>query len=171
MRHLLADRFRPVNDFEYLYTKAVLDIYEGSLRLIVEEARAHANHPTSLPGGITGSLITSTDSSALVCIAWDQYVSYNVTDETFAPVDRNDDEYLDEGRWMRSYNSSEFLRYVEKVTFPSAVGEEKLKHFRVRTLNHVIDVASKDEPVLRVLNRNGDAIEAVLRTFPNRPIA
>jgi len=170
VRRELADRFHPINGFQYLYTKAVLDIYEGCLRLIVEEAGASESQVTTLPGGITGNLIRSTDSSALVSIGWDQYVSYNVTDETYAPVDRNDDEYLDEGRWMRSYSNSEFLRHVEKITFPSAVGEEKLSHFRVRTLNHVIDIVSKDEPVIRVLERSDNVLESVLRTFPNQTV-
>jgi hypothetical protein len=166
----LSDKFHPVNGFEYLYTRAVLDLYEGHLRLIVEEARAGGDSETILPGLELpgGRAIEFSEDCMLVMISWNEYVAYVVVDETYAPIDRMDDEFLNEGKWMRNYSSSGFLRYVEQATFATIAHDIELKHFRLRTLNHLIDVVAKDSPLIQELERNDGSFDTVIRTFPGQ---
>lgn len=79
---------------------------------------------------------------------FNSYAAYTVVNESF-PLWHNYEEWT--GKILRIYTKSNYLDYIRKDTAAEEFydyHEEKLKHFSINCENHVIHVASMEEPVI-----------------------
>jgi hypothetical protein len=91
--------------------------------------------------------IEITDSSPHFNIRFDSYICYNVINESFVSLGR--EEFA--GNKIRVYTDSSFLKYVNTDTFATKDYPGELKHFCFISLNHIINVASVSEPRIEII--------------------
>ena len=80
-------------------------------------------------------------------IEFPNYVAYAIRDESFARNDTSED-YL--GTLARLYRQSKFLDYVDS-TSTGLRTNDRLQHYSLLCLEHVVEVASMGTPNLTVL--------------------
>lgn len=90
-------------------------------------------------------------------ITWRSYVGYSVLDESFALPEPNTSIGI--GRLFVEYQSSTYLNYLKRASWACADYPGPYRHWAALCLNHIVDVASVDEPIITVsvaqTNQNG----------------
>lgn len=86
-------------------------------------------------------------------ITFDNYLIYQVGNESFCSGDPND-KFL--GRFLRIYESSALLRHLGDFTDAQILEDgtyypKEWAHYQIITLNHIIDVVSLSAPTVNVL--------------------
>jgi hypothetical protein len=138
-----------IDSCSYLYLREVGEPEELSLRVVIEEARA-VGPPEDIE--IAGKVVSGTrpiesDSGCrLFELVWPSYVSYSVRNESFCVIDEAETW---QGRLFCTYSQSHFLNYVKQATFASDEYPGPVRHWGVNCLNHIVDVVSVDEPMIR----------------------
>ena len=90
--------------------------------------------------------IITTDSSRVYQVYFPSYIAYSVLNESYTSAD----EYEEfEGKNYRVYSKSRFIDYVTQGTFATADYPGQFKHYGFVCLNHIIEVASQDEPTIK----------------------
>lgn len=153
------DYFREINDHEYLELLEIGETDEWALRLVLAEAIVSEIYglasKTEEPNDSIRELINSskpiglTKESKLYEILFDDYITYSVINESYISGSDNE-EYT--GDLARIYSKSDFLDYVQKVTFATQEFPGPFKHYGFCCGNHVVDVASVEEPKIRMIN-------------------
>lgn len=132
-----------------LFLRNIAEPHENGLRLLLEEASPRSGPTESrLIGGveITGlRAIESDERSRLFELRWDQYIAYNVTNESYAAADKDS---LYEGKLIRVYSKSPFLEFIRKATFATEEYCGPLLHVCVCAENHIVDVVATKLPVV-----------------------
>jgi hypothetical protein len=135
----------------YLFLCGITEPNDNSLQLLIEEARA-SDTPEDIE--ILGVKLEGTRSIEHdeVCrvfeVYWENYISYSVTNESYANADAPDSFV---GQRVRYYSSSPFLEYIRHATFASDEYPGPYKHIAILCENHIIDVASMSEPQVRLV--------------------
>ena len=141
--------FDRINSHKYIYLGGIEEGLDNSLRIIVKEAGINVE-PESVAIGdvmLTAQAIESNKDSQNYEVVFASYISYSVIDESYAMP--NDDE-LFEGRIFCIYEKSAFLDYVSKASCASEGYPGPFKHYGFNCLNHVIDIASTEEPIIKL---------------------
>jgi len=73
------------------------------------------------------------------------YIAYSVVNESY---DDNGLSEIYKGKSLRIYEKSNFLDYLKCETFATDEYPGKFIHYQIVTLNHIINVASQEEPVI-----------------------
>lgn len=143
---------------KHLYLREICEPRDNSLRIVVTEAVVSSRKPEPQPGGFlaqavsdAGALeganpIETTDSCRVFELYWKHYVAYLVTEECAGSRGIYSDE-LYSGTLLRRYSKSHFLEHLERDT--GGYGQPLL-HFKLVCLNHLIDVASEESPVIKL---------------------
>ncbi|QWW66844.1 hypothetical protein [Rhizobium sp. WYJ-E13] len=98
-------------------------------------------------------LVVSPDS-AIFTIRFEDYASFQIMNETMT-LPETDEDF---SKKLRSYEKSRFLDYMATATCASDWLSEPLRHFRVICVNHIIDVACIEAPIISTKPaRNFDA--------------
>lgn len=79
---------------------------------------------------------------------WELYAAYLVTEEMVGSCGKEQQSVLT-GRHVGNVSESEFLGFLGKVT---GAHSKPLQHYRINTLNHLIDVATYDAPIIKLLS-------------------
>jgi hypothetical protein len=143
---------------KYLYLDSISEPEENSLRVVLLEAK-DGGPPTaeqlaeeSLPEVrelLAASKATVHGAGCQVFeLVWPSYIGYSVENEGFALPEP--EESVGEGRLLVVYTESVYLSYLSKTTFASADYPGPFKHWAMCCLNHIVNVASVDEPVITV---------------------
>ncbi len=140
--------FYDINSCNYLYLKEIREPEDNSLRIILEEAAAGNGLEITSGAGLSGSEIVVTNESQVFEIYFDSYIGYSVIDESLALPD--DSEVFD-GRIFCVYEKSNNLDYLGKASFASEGHPGPFVHYGFNCLNHIIDIASADEPEIKKL--------------------
>ena len=151
--------FKQLNEHEYLELLEVGETDEWEFRIVIAEAGIIEN-PEPLtekeePNKEIRELLNAskpievTESSKRYEIIFDDYVSYSVTNESYAIAGKNDKF---EGKSARIYTQSAFLDYVANSTYATNDFPGPFKHYGFLCLDHIVDVASVDEPRIKLLN-------------------
>lgn len=149
--------FAEINSVQYLSVRSIRDVGLNQLELIVEEAaineamRGHIEQ-TSLPDSARFLLqgaapIEHLDGSKVFRLFWKLYVAYLVTEELVGSNGKYEDEVY-EGKLLRIYSRSHFLQHLERDTGGHF---EPLLHYKLISLNHLIDVVSVEPPQIEVV--------------------
>ena len=135
-----------------LFLREVSEIRESGLRVVIEEGRT-ADTPEDI--NINGVTISGTyevkhdDLCRVFEIAWDSYISYSVTNESYAQPEEKPICYT--GDRVRRYTRSAFLDYVRRATFATAEYPGLFEHIALICERHIIDVISISEPRVSLL--------------------
>lgn len=78
---------------------------------------------------------------------WPSYIAYAVENESYASGSPEEES---SGRLFREYTKSAYLDYLAIATFAAKDYPGPFKHWGVMCLDHIINVASTDEPVINV---------------------
>jgi hypothetical protein len=137
-----------INDCKYFFLRAIGEPNDNCLRLIIEEAKEFGTSKGALPSIAATDVraITSDETCRAYELIWRSYVAYSVRNEGFCALD-NDETW--DGRLLCLYAESHFLDYIARSTFANDVLPGQIRHWGVKCLNHVVDVASTTEPELR----------------------
>ena len=82
-------------------------------------------------------------------LVWPTYILYSVRNESFANPDETEKW---EGRLFCTYSKSHFLEYAKSSTIASDEYPGPFQHWGINCLNHVIDVISHKQPILKILS-------------------
>ncbi len=145
----------------YLYLDSLSEPDENSLRVVLHEAKI-GGPPTaeeladeSLPEVrelLAGSrAIVHGPGCQVFELVWPSYVGYSVENESYALPEPK--ESVGEGRLLVVYTESVYLRYLSKATLASADYLGSFRHWALCCLNHIVNVASVDEPDVTVSHR------------------
>lgn len=85
-------------------------------------------------------------------ITFDNYIIYQVGNESFCSGDPNE---RFRGRFLRIYESSFLLDNISRITDAQTLGDgsyypSKWTHYRIITMNHIIDVISVGKPIVNI---------------------
>jgi len=151
--------FEELNKHKYLDLLEIGETDEWEFRLVIAEAGTVENPPAVTPEEEPNDKIRKllneskpievTESSKLYEIVFGDYITYSVTNESYASVGEAE-KY--EGKLARIYSKSAFLDYVANSTFATSDYPGPFKHYGFCCLNHIIDVASVDPPKVKVIN-------------------
>ncbi len=162
----MAEPIDQLNTVKYLYLRHLSEPRDNSLRLIVEEAIVNSSQavqpdlaalPELAPILISSSPIESIEGSRIFELYWKRYVAYLVTEEGVGSCGSDGDEVYS-GRLLRHYSRSHFLDHLAHDTGGHM---RPLQHYKLICLNHLIDVASEDEPEIRIVSgetQTGDLV-------------
>ncbi|MBA3512721.1 hypothetical protein [Sphingomonas sp.] len=90
-------------------------------------------------------------------VIWEQPVSYAVTDESFAGLER--DGQTADGRVARIVDDSWFDDFVKASTWADATFPGPLRHYSIVTNNHCVNVISANEPQVKLVSVYGSTTE------------
>jgi len=82
-------------------------------------------------------------------LIWSSYIGYSVENESFARPEPAGS--VGEGNLLIVYSKSVYLDYLAKATFANDDHPGSFQHWAIRCLDHVVNVASCNEPVVRLL--------------------
>ena len=131
-----------------LYLEALSDPAGNQLLLqLVEETRGPVQDVAIAGGAVIRGVhpIGPAPGCRVFEVFWPSYVAYLVRNESYAqPVDG--DEYV--GRKFRVYERSHYRDFVARATWATDDFPGPLTHWCVLCQDHIVDVISKDEPVI-----------------------
>ncbi|HID01842.1 MAG TPA: hypothetical protein EYP18_01330 [Desulfobacterales bacterium] len=140
--------FIKINEHRYIYLDSITEPEDNSLCLILTEATSEGPEEDIHIGDsiISGSrAIESVSGCARYKLLFEDYISYNVTNESYAQ-DAEQDKYS--GKLARTYEYSPYLQYIEASTFATQEYPGPFIHYGFCCLNHCIDVVSVNEPTV-----------------------
>ena len=141
-----------IDSCKYLYLREIGEPRDNQLRVVVEEA---GTDPSPESRAIAGAAFTelhvieSDENSRLFEIIWEDYIAYDVMNESYARVD--DYDVVQSGKLMKIYSRSHFLDYLVRASIASEDYPGPFIHYGLICLNHVIDVAGPNPPTINLL--------------------
>jgi len=148
-----------LNQLQYLELLEIRETNEWEFRLLIAEAVVIDNAPAITekeePNEEIRELLKDTKSIRVTSssrryeIIFTDYISYSVTNESYSIPGENE-EFI--GKYARIYTKSAFLDYISKSTFATAEYPGPFKHYCFCCQDHIINIASLEEPRVRLLN-------------------
>ena len=137
-----------LNRLNYVYLMAIREPKDNVLELVIEQAPA-SDFREDLEGlGMSPDDPVDIDQLLETYrIEFPNYVAYAIRDESFARNDTSED-YL--GTLARLYRQSKFLDYVDSTSTWLRMND-RLQHYSLLCLEHVVEVVSMGTPNLTVL--------------------
>ena len=83
-------------------------------------------------------------------LVWSRYIGYSVENESYATAEPI--ESVGEGQLLKVYTKSVYLEYLAKATFATAEYPGPFKHWAIFCLDHIVNVAATEEPIIRAIN-------------------
>jgi hypothetical protein len=135
-----------IDSCDFLFLKQINELDHNGLRLVIEEGIA-SSESVSIKAGNTEIAdchrVEPTDASRIFEILWESYVIYSVRNESFAS---NDERDVSVGRRFRIHSKSRFLDFARLSTFASEGYPRPIQHIGVKCEDHIVDVASTNDP-------------------------
>ncbi|WP_156407773.1 hypothetical protein [Achromobacter sp. Root83] len=145
-------------DCKYLYLDKLFEPAENQLAMRVLEATDGGSVPTAIldaePLEPVKAILAQAKSieHCIGCrifdITWHSYVGYSVLNESFALPEPKTSIGI--GRLFVEYQSSTYLEYLNRASWACAEHPGPYRHWAALCLNHIVDVASVDEPKITV---------------------
>lgn len=86
---------------------------------------------------------------------FDWYIGYSVLNEGFTVCD---DYEKFQGKSFRIYTKSRYLDFIKVGTIASVDYPGHFKHYRIVCLNHIIDIVSTNELIIKKIKRQNNNI-------------
>jgi len=86
------------------------------------------------------------ENSPIIQIDFDSYIGYSILNESFTVWDEYE-EFT--GKIFRIYTKSRYLDFISNGTFASEDFPGPFKHYGVSCLDHIVDVVSVSEPIVK----------------------
>jgi hypothetical protein len=146
------------SDCNYLYLDRLFEPSENQLAIRVLEATGDGPVPTALIDAEPFTPLRDILSQARTIehrsgcrifeITWPSYLGYSVLNESFALPEPETSTRT--GRLFVEYTSSAYLNYLKRASWASSDYPGPCRHWAALCLNHIIDVASVDEPTIAI---------------------
>lgn len=140
--------FDDINSHKYINLTHISEPDENQIQMTIEEMVPSGPVSDIELGDVTidnVQEIKPTAESALYSIKFKSYILYSVLNESFiSPKDEDECE----GRLCCICRKSSFLNYLKNVSFADSDYPGEFKHYRFNCLNHIVDIASVDEPTI-----------------------
>ncbi len=140
-----------IDSCEYLFLRETGESDPQVFRLLVEEACAS---PESVTMNIGGTELTDCHpvkgTARFFEIVWNSYIAYCVRNESYCSPEKEAEIAIGNKRF-RVYSKSYFTDYISNATFATSEYPGPVLHYCVATENHVVDVASMEQPQIRNL--------------------
>ena len=105
--------------------------------------------PTGIEPGADAIPIEHQSNDLCFEITWDRYNVYQALNESFAGGNGPDEVY--EGNLFRKYSKSRYSRYVQDALENVHFLDPEHQHWTIVGKNHIVDVISSAEPLIRFL--------------------
>lgn len=99
---------------------------------------------------LRGRHVTYDTQSPRFSVTFENYIAYAVINESYDSGDSS--IVVVKGKYFRICENSNFLNYLTKDTFASAEYPAPFKHYQFLGQNHIINVASTEEPIIVKIN-------------------
>jgi hypothetical protein len=145
-----ADLMELLERVEYINVAELCEPEQNALRLIVEEMTLNRASRAKLPPPLDDAIPVEHQSNDLCFeITWDRYNVYQVLSESFDSGNGPEEVY--EGNLFRKYTTSRYLRFVGEAFKNVQFLDPGHQHWAIVGQNHIVDVISSAEPLIRVL--------------------
>ena len=144
-----------LNACKYLYLDRLEEPADNALRIVVIEAVASSSlsktqlqeYSTDLQNLLgEAKEITRNSGCKIFEITWLSYIGYSVRDESYAISEKAEGI----GRLFVEFTQSRYLDFLSVSTFANTNYPGRFKHWALYCLNHSIDVASTEEPTIKM---------------------
>ena len=128
-----------------LLTK-IFEPEENSLYLEISVPRIDSAKELAVNGinlGLAREIID--DHENIYKIHFPTYIGYSVINESFDDLEASKNY---RGNEVKIYDDSVFLDYLNTETFATVDYPGKFFHYKIITLNHIINIASQEEPII-----------------------
>ena len=146
-----------INSCKYLFLQEIGEPSENELHLVINEAVATrpvsteslSVHPSEIRKLLASAkAILHEPGCRIFEITWISYIGYSVRNESYALPEP--ESSVGKGALFVKYETSRFLDSVTASTFASADYPGAFKHWAIYCQNHVVDVASTENPIIKV---------------------
>lgn len=145
-------------DCKYLYLDRLFEPAENQLSVRILEATCGGQIPDALldsepfkPVKDVLAQATAIEHRAgcrIFELTWPSYVGYSVLNESFALLEPETSTHV--GHLFVEYTSSSYLDYLRRASWAGADFPGPYRHWAALCLNHIVDIASVDEPAVEV---------------------
>lgn len=145
-------------DCKYLYLDKLFEPSDNQLAMRVLEATDGGPVTTAILDAqalepvkdilAQSTMIEHCTGCRIFDITWRSYIGYSVRNETFAWPEPGTSLCI--GRLFVEYKSSSYLEYLKQASWACADYPGPYRHWAALCLNHIVDVASVDEPTVAV---------------------
>lgn len=136
-----------------IYLEQIFEPEENTLRLLFSRSRTSETPETITIGEIEIEDTYSIDvdeTLPFIQMDFEWYIGYSVRNESYTSWD---DYEKFEGKIFKIYSKSRYLDFIKVGTFASEDYPGPFKHYGISCLNHVVDVASVSEPIIKEVQR------------------
>jgi hypothetical protein len=145
--------FDEINSHKYIDLIHIGEPEQNQLQMIIEEVKPSGPITSVELGDVkieNVQEIKATPDCALYSVVFGSYILYSVLNESF--ISPKDDEVC-EGRKLCICIKSSFLNYLDRISFADSDFPGEFKHYRLNCSNHIVDIASVDEPIIEKKER------------------
>lgn len=136
-----------------IYFEQIYEPEENTLRLLFSRSRTSETPETITIGEIEIKDTYSIDvdeTLPLLQMDFEWYIGYSIRNESYTSWD-DYEEF--EGKIYRIYSKSRYLDFIKVGTFASEDYPGPFKHYGIACLNHIVDVVSVSEPIIKEVQR------------------
>lgn len=147
----MMDFFDEINGLKYLFFVKLSEPEDNRLSIIVKEATVSKRAADVIIGNKnigSAKRINYNGSGNKYEIYFNTYAAYSIIDESFYMFKDNQERL---GRLLCIYSKSNYIEYIRMNTIVEHIREGELKHYAINCLNHIIDIITIDEPVIKKL--------------------
>lgn len=142
---------KKINEHKYLFLEQISESTNNTLRLVVSVAEiSNEKGSVKIGNSFVDGVHSVTPSNICYEIFFESYIAYFVLNESYdTPYTGLENENW-EGKNFRVTSESEFTRFLET----SSISKDWLGHYihyRIYCQNHVINVVSLKEPIIKPL--------------------
>lgn len=130
---------------EYTDLKELQDVFFFGL-IEPEVNQLRLSFCKSKASDITEPLMINEKSSPIIQVDFHSYIAYSIRNEFFTSGD--DYEEFD-GKTFRIYKKSRYLDFISNGIFASEDFPKPYKHYGICCIDHVVDIISTSEPIVR----------------------
>lgn len=145
-------------NLENIYLHSIEEPEENHLSLIFERTKINTNTETLQIGKTIIEGLHSIDVDyklPFIQLDFQWYIGYAITNESYTSFDEY--ERFD-GRIFRIYSKSRYLDYINLSTIVTNEYPGTFKHYGVICLNHIVNVVSVEEPLVREIERKNNKL-------------
>lgn len=150
--------YRDLMNLENIYLHSIEEPEENHLSLIFERTKINTNTETLQIGKTIIEGLHSIDVDyklPFIQLDFQWYIGYAITNESYTSFDEY--ERFD-GRIFRIYSKSRYLDYINLSTIVTNEYPGTFKHYGVICLNHIVNVVSVEEPLVREIERKNNKL-------------
>lgn len=142
--------YSEINDAKYLYVTRIYESDEDDLEFEITIPGSGQKDNLVIKEVELGEVtpIIYNQYSPRYKVVFKSYIPYSVVNESYANINP-DDIYT--GKLFRIYQKSAFLDYTGIETFATHGYPGPFRHYQIVALDHIVNVASVDEPVIEKL--------------------